>query len=103
MSLRDLKTFNAETISLEEAVALSVEARALRTGFENAGVEIPAWLDEKNRQLNRYIESAKSDMLDKRTREIKAQLSGLETTSEKRERLKAELAALESKPTETAK
>jgi hypothetical protein len=93
-----LKRLDLDTIELDQAVAYEVFAKQLRAGFEARQLDVPEWLNDQLRGLNRTIESKVADRKALRIRELKTGLANLETPAEKRARLKTELDALEGAP-----
>ena len=90
-----LKTFTTDGLTVDELVELGALARVLRSEYETRQLPIPEWLDDQHRAVAREIESRVADQRAMRVREIKSQLASLETATEKRARLAAELAQLE--------
>lgn len=98
MSLKDLKTINFDSVTLEDAVDLSAKAKATRAEFEALRAPVPEWFDIKQRELGRFIDMKLQDDRDKAVMKLRTQLAGLETNTEKRLRLQAELDALTGTP-----
>lgn len=93
--IRDLKQFNEQaTTDVEEMIALVVQAKALRTELETRALGVEEWLDDAIRRLNRAIDERTFDRRELRKKQIKAELSQLETASQRRARLEAELTTL---------
>lgn len=95
MMLDQLKRFNQDTASLEEALSLSAFAKSLRAEYVTRQIEVPEWLDNSSRDLDRFVALKVEEQKSKRIREIRQSLSQLETPSEKRDRLRKELEALD--------
>jgi len=95
-----LKNLDVQRPDVEELVFLSMLATAYHAEFDRLSVEVPEWLDSRSRELKREIRTRQQDNVDKRVREIKSRLDALKTPSEKREELQAELAKLQSAPTQ---
>ena len=93
--LEQLKNLNVDRPEMDELLALHACGNGLQASYDSFKVEKPEWLDNSMRALTREIENRKQAVVEKRVREIRSSLAGLETTTEKRERLKSELAALE--------
>lgn len=89
-----LRNLDVQRPSLDELVFLSMLARGLRAEYEHATVDIPEWLDSRQRELKREISTRQQDAIDKRRSELKSRLEALKTPSEKRVELEAELARL---------
>lgn len=94
--IRELKTFNADVTSLEDALALEVGAETLRANYVKHNIPVPEWLDDTARRLARHIETQTREAKELRLKEIKSQRENLATAAEKREKLDAEAAALEA-------
>lgn len=88
--LAQLKKLDVDGTALDEMLALRAFAKSLRVEFETSGAEVPEWLDDKIRALNREVQVRLADSLEKRLKDIAAQKTGLETAAEKRARLALE-------------
>lgn len=96
--LQNFKTFTANRMELDELIELAAYGRQIRNEYETHQVEEPAYVGEQLNALRREIAARVADKKAARVASIKQQIAGLETASEKRERLKAELAKLEPEP-----
>jgi hypothetical protein len=95
--LEQLKHLDLDRISLEEAVELAVYAKLLHAEFEAQQVDVPAWLDDRSRELKREIRVRQQDAVEKRIRELKARREALLPAEEKRTKIEQEIATLEAK------
>lgn len=93
--LEQLKRLNLENPDVEELVELSLFARGLHTEFEQLGVEVPSWLDDRTRELRRQVKIRLEDQRAARLRELKARHESLATPAEKRQKIADEIAKLE--------
>lgn len=93
--LNELRRFNDASGSLEDALGLSAYAKMLRAEYVARQIEVPEWLDVKERELNRFILLRTEEARAKRLSEIRSQLAALETPTDKRARLEKEREALE--------
>ena len=93
--LNELKDVTTTGKQLDELVALSAQAQALRTGYQNHSVETPEWLEETNRILNGEIASRNRDALEARLRELNQADAALRTPGEKRADIAKEREKLE--------
>ncbi len=95
--LDELKRFDKDRISIEEAVALSAYARVYRNEAEVLGLETPDWFDQRVKELHREIEARKADQLDARLTKLKSRRAALLTPDEKRADIDKQIAELETK------
>lgn len=93
--LNEIRNWNVDAAGLDQTVATLAMAKLVRAEFDTKNVTAPEWLDSQIRALNRAIEALTRDQKELRRRELLAQASQLETASEKRARIQAELDALE--------
>jgi len=101
--LTELKKFDPDRANMEELVALSAFAKSYRAEFTALNLEVPEWLDDKTRILQREILARGRDVLEKRLKDARAASAALMTPSEKRAALAAEIAALEAQLVGAAK
>jgi hypothetical protein len=94
--LSEIRQWNEQTTNLEDTVELLWAAKGIRAEFEAKNAPVPEYLDAQIRALNRAIDSQTRDAKELRLKELRAQAAGLMTTTEKRARVEAELAALEA-------
>jgi hypothetical protein len=99
--VEQLKSFDVERVQLDELLALAAFGKLLRTERESRGLDSPDWLDDRLRTLNREIESRRRDTLELRLKQAKAQAATLLTPTERREKVQAEITALEKQLAET--
>jgi len=98
MSIQTLKQLNVDRLlDLEDAVALSAEARTLDSEFTELELPVPQWLQTAQSTLRTEIErrTHASDLA--RMRELEAELEGYKTVSEKRTEAQRRLADLQNK------
>ncbi len=93
--LNQLRTFNAESGSIEDAVALSAFARAFQEEFEKVGAEVPEWLPSKVKEIRREIRNRQQDAIEKQLADKKARLATYKTPQEKRAETEEEIKRLE--------
>ena len=89
------KSVNAESAEVDELVALVTFGKSFRAEFEAQKVPVPDYVNDNLNTLTREINSRMADKRAARAREIKAQLSSLQSREEKKTALEQELAALE--------
>ena len=87
--LEKLKRLDLNKVDLEEAIALVTFGETMVDGFTTRGLEVPGWLTDNVRELNREIRNRQRDNLEMALRETDAQLESLKTASEKRADLQA--------------
>ncbi len=92
-----LKSLVLERMDMDDLIEHSAQAKHLMREREEHGLTNPEWLTDTLNGLTREIKLKSRDELEKRLRELRAQESGLETMTEKRERIKREREALEAK------
>lgn len=93
--LERLKTLQLDRMDLDDALALSAFARALKAEYEHCGAEAPAWLDDRTRELRSEIRDRLRDSVAKRLSEARSRLESLATPDEKRAKLREEIEKLE--------
>jgi hypothetical protein len=93
--LHALRSFDVDRISLDEAVALGMFAKQLRSEYESRQLDAPEWLTDKIRSLDRWISAHRRDALEARAKEVRAAIAAALTPAERREKLVAELASLD--------
>lgn len=94
-SLNKLKTFSADSLSLDELLSLRATARLLRGEYELQVIPLPEWLEDAERRLNRELYLRRQDELEKRLREARNARAAIATPDEKRGRLDEQIASLE--------
>jgi len=94
--LNQLKSFNAEAGSLEDAVALSAFARSFQEEFEKVGAEVPEWLPSKVKEIRREIRNRQQDAIEKALSDKKSRLLALQPAEERRKALQDEIERLEA-------
>jgi hypothetical protein len=87
--LDKLKHLDLDRIDVDEAVALATFGDQLIAGYTGRSLEVPQWLVDNTRELNREIKNRHKDNLEKALRETELQLDALKSRDEKREDLKA--------------
>src|SRR3954470_2951516 len=92
--LHALRTFDVDRISQDDAVALGMFAKQLRSEYELRQIDAPEWLTDKIRSLDRWIAAHRRDNLELRAKEVRAAIAAAMTPAERREKLAAELASL---------
>lgn len=92
-----LKNLQFDRLDMDDLIEHSVQARHLIAERENHSLSQPEWLTDVMASLTREIKLKSRDELEKRRKELMAQQSGLETLTEKRERINRELATLDAK------
>jgi hypothetical protein len=97
MLIQALKNIQPERASLDEMVELSAGAKMLSAEFSANGLSEPEWLSEAKRTLTTEIKRQSEDRLKMELREIEQAEAALETAAEKRQRLAARKAELQSK------
>ena len=94
--VEQLRNVDIDRAQIADVMALSAFAKSLRAEYEARQYEVPAWIDDKLRIMGRYIEMHKRDNLERRLTEARAQQAALMTPTEKREKLAADIAAMEA-------
>ena len=97
--LQELKNFDANRMSIDEMVSLRAYARNLVSEYDTQMVDVPEWIENQLKALDRQIAAKNADRLEARRREIVSRLESLKTTVEKRAELKKELAQLDKQLT----
>lgn len=94
--LNELKNLRVNQLDMDELMSLSTHAKGMKAEFERNQVEIPEWLDDTARQLQREITSKNADAIALRVRQIKQKISNLKTPAERRTELEEELQKLQA-------
>jgi hypothetical protein len=92
--INELKNANINRPDTEELVALLSFAWALSKTYAELKIETPDWLDSRTKEITREINMRELANKDKRIKEVEARLTSLESTEEKKTRLKRELEEL---------
>lgn len=96
--LQRLKTLDVDRlIDMEELVELSTLARSLKAEFVEHELDVPEWLSDKAKTLNREINARNQDAIERRLRELKNRRETLETPAERKKKINAEIQQLEAK------
>lgn len=96
MSLATLKNLNMDrVIDLEEAVALSAEARQLEGEFSVLGIPAPDWLEKSAAVVREEIARRTRASKLARLKEVEAGIEATKTAAERRGDLQRELAGLQ--------
>ena len=93
--LTELKNFDANRASIDEMVSLRAYGRGLVGEYDEQNVEVPEWVSEALKNLDRQIVAKNADRLEARRKEIKARLENLQTPAEKKAKLRDELKKLD--------
>lgn len=91
-----LRGLDAEQLSEDEMIELRAGATILEAQYVSSGYEVPEWLTERAVLLDRELAARRTDVLKKRLKQLDAQELTLETTEEKRGRLREERARLQA-------
>lgn len=87
--LEKLKHLDLDKLDIDQAVSLVAFGDMLIYTYEKRELEVPQWLTDNVRELNREITARHRDNLEKALKETDAGLEALKTQGEKREDLKA--------------
>lgn len=96
MYINALKGFVADRLDLDELVALYAFAGYMARTYDDLAVAVPSWLPAKTKEVKREIERRTADEKERKLAELKARRMAMATPDEKRARLDAEIAALET-------
>ena len=99
--VEQLRNVDIDRAPVADVMALSAFAKSLRAEYEARQWEVPAWIDDKIRLIGRYIEMQRRDSLELRLAQAKASAATMLTTAERREKVQAEIAALEQQLAES--
>lgn len=98
MNLTKLKEMNVDRIlDLDEAVALSAEARSMETEYATLGMQPPEWLDRASTTLREEIAKRTRAADLAALKAVEAELESLKTASERKADAASRLAALQKK------
>lgn len=93
--LEKLKNLNLDRMDLDEAVALVALGRMTQSGYKQFDVTPPHWLNDAIDMVEAEVLRRRREMLAARKKEIAAQLTALESPTERRRKLEAEQARIE--------
>jgi hypothetical protein len=94
MNVNQLKMFLTRDKTIEDMVVARVQLKALAQGYADAKLSVPAWIVEKVSLIDLEIAAAVRAEKMATLAKYEARRSELMTTSEKRNALDAEIAAL---------
>jgi hypothetical protein len=94
--VEQLRNVDIDRAQIDDVLGLLAFAKLLRTEHEQRMGVVPEWIDDKVRVMSRYVEMHRRDALELRLKQAKAQAATLLTTAERREKVEAEIAALEA-------
>lgn len=94
--VQQLKSVDIDRAQIDDVIALLAVGKLLRTEYEARQYSVPEWIDDKIRMMSRYVEMHRRDALELRLKEARAQQATLLTPTEKREKLAADIAAMEA-------
>lgn len=97
--LQQLRNLNVDRIDLDEAIALEAYGGMVRDRYVARQLPIPEWIEDALRLLGKEILSRRSEMLEKRRRELRARLEAEMTASERKAKLRKELDEVETQLT----
>lgn len=92
-----LKTLNVDRLDLDEAVALSSFGASLEARYKDLGLEVPTWLSDNLKMLDREIESRVTDSLQKQLKSAESRLESLKPADQKRRELAQEIKQLRAR------
>jgi hypothetical protein len=93
--LDQFKSYTKDRLDVEQLVTLSAFGKALKAEFEAQRVEVPEYVTDQLKSIGREIQARVADGREALRKKLRAQLDTLKTTSERREDLQKQLAALE--------
>lgn len=91
------RSFSAESVDVDQLVALHAFGKQLRAEFEALGVDEPEYVDSQLKAIRREINTRNADRIDQRIREVKSRLDALKSPDVRRQELEKELEKLQSK------
>lgn len=91
-----LKELNLDREDVDELIAAKALTAGMRQQYSAFQVDVPSWLSEVDGKLDREIGRRHRDALEQRLSQIERERTGLETASERRERLDREAAAVKA-------
>lgn len=94
--LQQLRNLNVDRMDLDEAVALEAYGALVREGYVSRSLPVPEWIEDALRLLGKEIVTRRSEMLEKRRRELRARLEAEMTATERRSKLRKELDDVET-------
>lgn len=102
MALERLRTYSANSMSIDDLVELSGECRVTVDEYEKVGVEVPDWVTAQLKSLRREIRVKTQDSIESQLAKIDAQMEQTMTAAERRDKLAAKRAELTQKLGATA-
>lgn len=95
MWARDLRNFLVDNYDVEDLLMVSNDLKAIDQGYQDLGLETPEWVTDKLGEVAREVTIRIRSDLQRQLRAAKARREALATRDEKREKLDAQIAALE--------
>lgn len=95
--VENLKNFNIDRASMDELLLAQIDINALRAGYERNAIPVPEWVADQARTVALDITRRTRDDIERRRKEIDAQLTQLEPSADKRARLQKERDELNQK------
>ena len=92
-----LKFLNAEKLDVDEMIELKAAADLLEKGYKDAGLPVPEYVTEGQKNLTREIASRTRAELERALKSAKAKRESLKSAEEKRLAADKEIAELEAK------
>ncbi len=96
MDIRYLRQFQAQEHDLDELNAVDADMTSLAETYAKRQLEMPEWLGEKLTEVDTAIKALVKATRQASIKKKRAQLIGLMTNEEKRQKLQAEIAAEEA-------
>jgi len=87
---------DVQTMSSDELSFIAAQLATLELGYEKIGLEVPAWLKDKQREVKLSLDIALRASREAELRKLQARRAALATPEEKRKALEAEIVALEA-------
>lgn len=91
-----LKNINIESATIDEMVEVSADARSVEAEYGQLKVSVPDALTSGVATLRKAIQFRIQDKMEKDLKSLKAQMEAMQTVQEKRDKIAAQVAALEA-------
>jgi hypothetical protein len=95
--IAQLKSLDTDRLTLDEAMVLLTQCRALKATWSQEDIEIPDWLSNASTRLEAEARDRARGELLRKKREIELKRDRLKTRDEQRQEADLELAAIEAR------
>ena len=94
MNVQYLRQFLADNKDLGDLILARTALRELAAGYENINLEVPEWIGDKFRVVQKEIEAQRDGLLERELRNAENQLAALATPAERKKSLQEQITKL---------